>query len=365
MKYKECISVICFYEASIGGHGAAEVTMSLYECLNIKKFFFEIKKKNIFKFLENYKLKLPEHIYKLFYVFILAFNFISKTRKYEKITVIIEGASWIGYSYLTIKIIKFFNKNVKIIYHSHNIEYILRKKKNNFIISFLSKIIEKKLYNLCDFGTAVSKDDSIKLKKLYNVKSIIFENSINKKRLKIKKFLKTCPKNFIIYPGSYSYKPNKLAIDLLVNIIFPNILKKYQNIKLVLTGSGFPVDIFKQCSFINYYPNLKKNELNFLINKSMFLLIPITQGFGTKLKIIESLMLGALIISSKKGMIGIRRNKTKVPFIFSNYKEMYGQIDLAIKKNFEYKVLSHSNINFYKKNYLMENQLKKFFKKIN
>jgi hypothetical protein len=97
----------------------------------------------------------------------------------------------------------------------------------------------------------------------------------------------------------------------------------------------------------------------------MFLLIPITQGFGTKLKIIESLMLGALIISSKKGMIGIRRNKTKVPFIFSNYKEMYGQIDLAIKKNFEYKVLSHSNINFYKKNYLMENQLKKFFKKIN
>lgn len=217
----------------------------------------------------------------------MAFKFISKTKEYEKITVIIEGASWIGYSYLIIIIIKFINKNIKIIYHSHNIEFFLRKKKNNFIISFLSKIIEKKLYNLCDVGTAVSKDDAQKLKKLYNAKSIIFENCINKKRLQIKKFLKTYPKNFIIYPGSYSYEPNKLAIDLLINVIFPNILKKHPNIKLVLTGSGFPIDKSKQCNFINYYPNLKKHELNFLINKSMFLLIPITQGFGTKLKIIE------------------------------------------------------------------------------
>lgn len=76
-------------------------------------------------------------------------------------------------------------------------------------------------------------------------------------------------------------------------------------------------------------------------------------------------MIGALIISSKKGMIGIRRNKKKVPFVFSSYKEMYRQIDLAIKKNFKYKVLARSMINFYKKNYLMENQLKKFLKKIN
>ena len=365
MKYRECISVICFYEADIGGHGAAEVTMSLYESLNIKKFFFQIKKNLIFKYLEKYKLNYFEHIYKLIYVFILAFKFISKTKEYEKITVIVEGASWIGYSYLIIKIIKFFNKNIKIIYHSHNIEYILRKKKNNFIISFLSKIIEKKVYNLCDVGTAVSKDDAQKLKKLYNAKSIIFENCINKKRLKIKKFLKTYPQNFIIYPGSYSYEPNKLAIDVLINTIFPNILKKYPNIKLVLTGSGFPIDKSQQCNFINYYPNLKKHELNFLINKSMFLLIPITQGFGTKLKIIESLMIGALIISSKKGMIGIRRNKKKVPFVFSSYKEMYRQIDLAIKENFKFKVLARSTINFYKKNYLMENQLKKFLRKIN
>jgi hypothetical protein len=265
---------------------------------------------------------------------------------------------------LLIKIIKLLNKNIKIIYHSHNIEYLLRKKKNNIIISSLSKIYEKKLYNLCDIGTSVSSDDAKKLKKLYNVKSIVFENCISKKRLKIKRFLKTYPKDFIIYPGSYSYKPNQIAIDLLINTIFPNILKKYPYIKLVLTGSGFPLDKFYQNQFISYYPNLKKYELNFLINKSMFLLIPLTQGFGTKLKIIESLMIGALIISSKMGMIGIKRNKQKVPFVFSNYKEMYKQIDLAVKKKSHYKVLAKSSVNFYKKNYLMENQIKYLLKKI-
>jgi hypothetical protein len=46
------IAVVAFYEASIGGHGAAEVTLSFYESLKDfqKKKLFEIKKYKIFKF---------------------------------------------------------------------------------------------------------------------------------------------------------------------------------------------------------------------------------------------------------------------------------------------------------------------------
>ena len=45
--------------------------------------------------------------------------------------------------------------------------------------------------------------------------------------------------NYIIYTGSYSYKPNKDAIDYLNNHIMPELIKKIPNLKLVLTGGGF------------------------------------------------------------------------------------------------------------------------------
>ena len=43
---------------------------------------------------------------------------------------------------------------------------------------------------------------------------------------------------YIIYTGSYSYKPNKDAIDYLNYYIMPRLTKKFPKLKLVLTGGG-------------------------------------------------------------------------------------------------------------------------------
>ena len=105
------------------------------------------------------EINIFENIFKLFKIIFLVINIKTFFKKSKNKTVIIEGASWIGYSYLTIKILKILDPNIFIIYHSHNIEYLLRLKKNNFIISFLSKFFEKKVYQISDIGTAVSKFD--------------------------------------------------------------------------------------------------------------------------------------------------------------------------------------------------------------
>ena len=39
----------------------------------------------------------------------------------------IEGPSWIGYSFLSLLLIKFFSPNTKVIYHSHSIGLKLEK----------------------------------------------------------------------------------------------------------------------------------------------------------------------------------------------------------------------------------------------
>jgi hypothetical protein len=364
---KYALAFVCFYEASVGGHGAAEVSLSLFESINNKnKKFIEIKKNFIFKILEKFHINIFEQIYKIFATIKLSYEVIKFLKNYYNKTVIIEGASWAGYAYLTIKFIKFFSKDIIIIYHAHNVEYYLRRDKNSFfLINFLTKILEKKIFSIVDIGTVVSKKDQRIVKNIYNIKTLIFSNGINKKRLKIKKIRKEIPKNFIIYSGSYSFFTNKIAIDKLIYKILPKLINKYPNIKLVITGSNFPVKKFRKFTFVKYFKNLNKEELNFLINKSKFLLAPMSKGPGTKLKIIEALMLGCIIVSSNHGFSGLKlKKKNKYFFKFSNDRNMFKLIDYVIKNNKLIKIKAKNNKKYYINEYLMENILKKFLNEI-
>ena len=122
MQNNYSVSLVAFYEASVGGHGAAEVTLSLYDSLNFKnKKLFEIKKYLIFKLFEKININIFENIFKLIYLIYLNYQIIEYLNKSKKNIVIIEGASWVGYSYITIKILKFIKPKTKFIYHSHNI----------------------------------------------------------------------------------------------------------------------------------------------------------------------------------------------------------------------------------------------------
>ena len=359
------IAVVAFYEASVGGHGAAEVTLSFYESLKYfkKKKLFEIKKYKIFKFFEKIKINIFENIFKLIYLIYLNFKILKYLNTSQKKIVVLEGASWIGYAYITIKILKFFNPETILIYHSHNIEYYLRKNKNTPLIAFLTKILEKKVYQLANISTVVSKIDQNEIRKLYKLESIILHNGINAKRLISKKFNKKIPKKFIIFSGSYSFAPNKVSIDFIIKKIFPIIIKKYSDMKLIITGRDFPEKKFKNYKFIYYYENLKKKYLNYLILKSKFVLAPMFRSTGTKLKIIEALMLGAVVVTSKEGTKGlILRKKINPPFIFSRYEEIHKIIDNVLRNNKSYKIESKKNLDFFIKNYNMQNIVKKFLK---
>jgi hypothetical protein len=363
MNKKFGFAMVCFYEASAGGHGSSEVSSSLYECLpKNNKELFEIKKQKIIFFFENYKFNYFESIYKIFYTLVLVHKLRKFLKKFEKKIVIIEGASWIGYSYIFLKLIKIYYSKIIIIYHAHNIEYDLRLKKNNLVIAFITKILEKKVYKLSNFSTAVSINDQRKLRKLYKTKTFIFPNGINKKKLLTRKPKFSIPQKFIIFSGSYSYPYNKEAIHKIIFKIMPVILKKYKNIKLIITGKDFPKDKFKDYNFLKNYIDLDKKELNYLIKKSLFMLTPMSKSPGTKLKVIETLLLQANLITSKEGIAGIKLIKNNNLYIYSTTNQMYRYINYLLENNTKIKTNKVKELYF--KYYLMENILNKFFSKI-
>mgnify|MGYP001424142913 CR=1 FL=1 len=75
------------------------------------------KEKPIYKI-----LKLPELITRIYRYF----------NSSKKKLLVIEGASWIFYSFIVIFFFKFFFSNIKIIYISHSIESEIRKKYSKY-----------------------------------------------------------------------------------------------------------------------------------------------------------------------------------------------------------------------------------------
>lgn len=300
----------------------------------------------------NKIIKLPELIFKIY-----------RYLKYSKNKlVVIEGASWIFYSFITIIFLKILLKNSKIIYVSHSIESEIRKKYSNKFIYLLTKFLENLVFKISDYSTSVSINERNKIFKLYKKKTKLYPNGININEKNIKKNTK---RDYIIYSGSYSYKPNKDAIDYLNTKIMPIITKKFPQIKLVLTGGGFNGN----------YPWLidkgivSKNNLYNLIYNAKCICIPLRFGSGTRIKILEALALGAIVLSTKIGIEGIELNTKNPPFIVNNKNKMIKVLTYIVENYNKLKKISNKNKVFYKKKYSMKSitynfinsNLKKYF----
>jgi len=354
------VALVGFYQIKKSYSGASEVSSSLFDSIKCKKKkIFEIKNSNIQFHSKKLNYIFNSFIFKPFKIIILIFEIYNFLKNKKNKLIIIEGCSWIGYSYFLLKILRILFKDIQIIYHGHNIEYEIRQLKNNKIISHLTKFLEKKVYLQSDYATVVSKYDQKKIKKLYNLNSIIFKNGISKNRLKIKKTVNFKIKNYIIFSGNYFYLPNQIAIETLVYKILPLINKRFGKVKLVVTGTDLPKHIANDDKII-FMPKLKKTMLNYLIKKSICTILPLTNSPGTKLKVIESLMLGNPIIASKHSFKGIEIKLENPPFIFKKINSIVSIVNKLIKNNiYRKKALKRSF--FYKKEYKMENIVKKFF----
>ena len=136
---------LCFFPVFPTNMGSAEVIRSLFLCWPGKKKLFQIshlknnKENNRF---ESIKILYEKPIFKIIVLPILIFKCLKYLKDSKKKLVIIEGPSWIGYSFISLIILKIFSPKTKIIYHSHSIEYEVRKMMSSIFIAKISKKLE-------------------------------------------------------------------------------------------------------------------------------------------------------------------------------------------------------------------------------
>lgn len=229
---------VTFFPIIPNNMGSSTVVNSRFKSWPDKKRIFQIShlKKINNNYIKTIFINKESPINKIINLPRLIFEVYKYIKSSKNKFVIIEGASWIFYSFVTILFLKIILSNCKIIYISHSIESEIRYKYSNRSIYYLTKILENLVFKISDYSTSVSKKEKHKIFKLYKTKTKIYPNAINISKIKLKKQKKI---NYIIYSGSYLYRPNKEAIDYLNEHIMPSIIKKFPNLKLIITGGGF------------------------------------------------------------------------------------------------------------------------------
>ena len=352
-------AIITFFDSYPPKTGSGIVCSDFFRSwpLKKKKLFQFSKTKLNNKNIKSISIYKNNSIFKLINLPYLILVITKYLKNEKQKVIIIEGPSWIFYTFIVVFFFRVFYRNTFLIYRSHSIEYEIRKKNSNLIISILTKFFENYVVNKCNISTSVSTIEQKKFKKYYNCKTYLFPNSLDIKRLKNikeKKF-KFIPEKFIIFSGSYDYHPNKIAIDFIINKILPKIKKK--NIKFVLTGNHNKKFNDKDIFNLGF---VSTNKLKYLQQKSICLVVPIFEGYGTRIKILESLILGNRIISTKKGIEGIEyKNNHNILVCNSLHKMINGILKFSkVKKNTKYNLKMLENFS------MIENS-KKLFKYFN
>ena len=223
--------------------------------------------------------------------------------------VILEGASWAVYYLFFFYLMKLITRKIKIIYHAHNVEHVLREKKNNAFIAFITKWAEGILMTRVDFATAVSNIDSQIFKRSYGIRPYVLPNGVDTEifsgirndqihKIKIKYHIQG---NLILFMGLTTFKPNREAINFLVCDVFPKVIARFPQAKLAIIGGLIS---YKMPWLIN--PGcIPFEEVPIFIKAADICVAPIFSGSGTRLKILEYMAARKPTVATTKGAEGL------------------------------------------------------------
>jgi polysaccharide biosynthesis protein PslH len=111
--------------------------------------------------------------------------------------------------------------------------------------------------------------------------------------------------NTLIYPGALTYNANYDAIRYFLAEIYPLLREQIPEISLTITGSTSGVDLSRLQLDSSVQLSGCVADIRPAVSAAGVCVVPIRQGGGTRLKILEAMALGTPVVSTTKGAEGL------------------------------------------------------------
>ncbi len=205
---------------------------------------------------------------------------------------------------------------------AHNVEHEIweRITKNTtffpkkLYLNYLTKKLKKfELENLnaYDYLIAVTKKDLKTFKDLgYKNGAIASPIGIETKSYKIKPKVKDKGAFSLCFIGSLDWRPNIEGLDWFLQEVWPSMHVRFPNLKLHIAGRNTPYNIMS----LNMPNVLVHGEVESAIDflgEHTALVVPLFSGSGMRVKILEGMALGNVVITTSLGLEGIDASHDK------------------------------------------------------
>ena len=221
--------------------------------------------------------------------------------------------------YLTpyVEIIRKYSK-AKIVMRSHNVEHKIWKRitQNTAIgakkvyLHLLTKRLENfeiESLNKYDMMVAITQRDL----DFFERCGCTVEKHVTPIGLELKDYspcLKAAPSFCFI--GSLDWMPNIEGIDWILNNVWDKVLAKCPDAEFHIAGRNTPEHLLEQ-KWQNVIIHGEVSDATAFINKHGVMLVPLFSGSGMRVKILEGMALGKVVISTTLGLEGIAATTNK------------------------------------------------------
>jgi polysaccharide biosynthesis protein PslH len=220
-------------------------------------------------------------------------------------------------------LVKLFTR-VKLVVHSHNIEYLRFKSTGHWWWRIL-KWYERGTHRRADYNFFIREDDknfAVSQFRLDPAKCFVAtygteteSSPTTEERMKAKE--QVCGKHgmvpakkIFLFNGTLDYKPNLDALHLILEKINPILLEdKSLQYTILICGKNLPADLHKLKEYSDQnilYAGLVE-DIDLYFKAADLFLNPVISGGGIKTKLIESIAWGTTVVSTETGAAGVGR----------------------------------------------------------
>lgn len=168
----------------------------------------------------------------------------------------------------------------------------------------------------------------------------------------------------IFHIGALDWIPNQEGLLWFLNKVWPLIRKNHPNLEFIIAGRNAPANFLakiKQDGAV--YVGEVEDAIDFM-NENSIMIVPLLSGSGMRIKIIEGMALGKVIITTSIGTEGIETTHNENVLICNTPDMFAHELNRLLTNKQLFKNLSENAVKFVTDNYnnqTIANKLTKFY----